>query len=154
MAAFLESGKKLKPLKTYEERLARLRDCDYVLSSRHQEQLWLMSSSTVDEAVLEFVRRFIDVAARHQIPVYCRRAAFDYVELVHAQFEDRLDDADWIIFGQIGDEVCATSKVKARWSTIDGGEPFAWWVVPRQGVSPSAATHPYEAVETLFPSDD
>lgn len=114
-------------LTKHEERIARLRDLEFLWSPAHQEKLWQCHES-VYEPVVEFVHCFVDVASRQGIPVYCRKVGFDVVELVHAQFEDRLDDTDWIIFGQIGDEVVASYGVKATWGPNEGCDPSCWFV--------------------------
>lgn len=125
---FLASGEKLRPLRNYEQRLERLKDLEFLLSAEHQKKLWSLKEQDCNAAAADFVRAFVDMAARHGIPLYCRRAVGGHVEIVHAQYEDRLGDDDWVILGQIGSEVIASSLIKARWGADEGCSPVLWLV--------------------------
>lgn len=131
MRALLQSGENLKPLRNYKDHVERLQDADYVLSLEHREKLWRVPSGTIAPSQLDFVRWYVVTATRHRIPVYCRHCwPNGKVELVHAQYEDRLSGIDWVIMGQLGHEVVETCHVEARWGADDGGNPAVWHVTP------------------------
>lgn len=123
MAAFLQLGVPLPRLEGYAQHLFRLRDHDYILSRAHQEQLWLIKDWVVYPSVLNFVRQFVRVAGRLAIPVYCRKVTGGVVEMVHAQYEDRLGEMDWVILGQVGLEVVDAALARARWGAHEAPDP-------------------------------
>lgn len=125
---FLESGRKLPPLTTHEERLLRLKDRDYILSEAHQAQLWRISQMDVHDEIKAFVRVMVDNASRHGVPVYCASVDGEHVTIHHAQYEDRLNDDDWVCIGQIGNEVIETCLIRAYWCGAAGGNPALWHV--------------------------
>lgn len=130
VSKFLESGRNLPHLRTYSERLARLRDRLYCASEDYLRARltgpWSVDLPDQDPR-FEFISRFTIAAVHSGIPVVCQSVQGEKVHIVHALYLDRLDHADWVIFAQIGQEVVGKYGLHVEWAGTQG-RPFEWIV--------------------------
>lgn len=109
-----------------------------MLSEAHEA----LRYTTVDELreapdeVRGFVEAFLRTAVDWQVPVYCRAVWGNDVEIVHAQFLDRLAPGDWSLLGRLG-HIAAGRRFSVEWG---GPRSPALWTVAcddaAQGESP------------------
>lgn len=106
-------------------------------------QVWLCDQSRGEAHpdLRLFERRFISDAASNNIPLYSRQVAWASVEVVHAQWEDKLDPRDWWIIGNIGMETSRAVGLHVDWGgrpdgvQLIGGHPSIWEVDCQDGCS-------------------
>lgn len=101
-----------------------MRDWNYVLSEDHQEKQWSTHEAVAAEPdwVRRFCSTFLQKAADEGIPLYVQRFLgpvnepdWRGVRILHAQWEDRLDDRDWYVLGSIGLSAARACDVRVVW---------------------------------------
>lgn len=118
---FLASGEKLPRLQYLNDHLERLRDWNYTLLEQHMEQLWSLQTARLNShsELQAFEKVFLRAASAEGIPLYARTYGTVSVEIVHAQWQDRLDENDWWLIGNIGLNAARAADLSVQW----GGKP-------------------------------
>lgn len=116
----------LRPLKSHEERLNRLRDWDFFHSRQYEELQWRAEDKRkqagLTSPVVRFERAFVKRCREYGIPVFCEDLWGDAVRMLHCHWLDRLSLAELSIYNSLGLEAGGPAKVR-----FGEGLSSYWW---------------------------